>query len=408
LVQSSGFVELSKSLKLPETSDLNTGVIYKGNIAFIHNYMNQSNLGNNLFVGLNAGNFTLGGGSFTNGSLNLGLGSNALNSLTSGSWNIAIGHACMPVTTSGVHNTAIGVFSMNYNTTGSYNVSLGGESLFSNVSGTGNVALGYYAMLENLTGLGNVAVGSNALEQNTSGSDNTAIGKNTLLSNITGFRNTALGNSALANSLGAYNTAIGYDAGTNITTGTNLTLIGQNSEPSSGTTMNQVTLGNNSVTSLRCNVQTITSLSDVRDKKNINGLSLGLDFIMQLKPRQFNWDRREWYDSNTSDGSKMESDPTAGFIAQELDSVQNQFNAPWLKLVLKDNPEKWEATYGNLLPVVVKAVQELKTENDRLKQENSALAEELQKMKGLESRLAVIESYLFKNEETKEIKNAGK
>lgn len=176
LTQSNGYIELTKSLKLQETSDMHTGVIYKGNIAFIHNYMSSSNLGNNLFIGLSSGNFTLGGGSHTNGSLNLGLGSNTLSSLTSGSWNIAIGHACMPVTTSGVHNTAIGDFSMNSNTTGSYNVSLGGESLFSNVSGTGNVALGYYAMHENITGLGNVSVGSSALEQNTSGSDNTAIG----------------------------------------------------------------------------------------------------------------------------------------------------------------------------------------------------------------------------------------
>ena len=39
-------------------------------------------------------------------------------------------------------------------------------------------------------------------------------------------------------------------------------------------------------------------------------------------------------------------------------------NAEWLNLVLKDNPEKWEATYGNLLPVVVKAIQDLKTEKD--------------------------------------------
>ncbi|MBP9582520.1 MAG: hypothetical protein KBE38_10205 [Ignavibacterium sp.] len=36
-------------------------------------------------------------------------------------------------------------------------------------------------------------------------------------------------------------------------------------------------------------------------------------------------------------------------------------------LVLKDNPEKLEATPGNLLPIIVKAIQDLKKENDVLK-----------------------------------------
>ncbi|MBK8553193.1 MAG: tail fiber domain-containing protein [Ignavibacteria bacterium] len=89
---------------------------------------------------------------------------------------------------------------------------------------------------------------------------------------------------------------------------------------------------------------------------------------MKVKPRLFNWDKREWYEGNKSDGSKMKEQPTAGFIAQELDEVQTNENAEWLNLVLKDNPDKIEATYGNLLPVMVKAIQELKDENDMLKE----------------------------------------
>lgn len=408
LTQSNGYIELFKGLRLQETTDLNTGVIYKGTSQFIHNYKNASNMGNNTFVGINSGNFTLGGGSFTGGSMNSGFGANTLAALTTGSWNTALGYFCMNANTSGNYNTAVGHFAMSFNTTGSFNLAIGGQTLYNNISGVGNVAVGYYSMLNNITGGSNVALGNNTLEQNTSGSDNVAIGNGSLGDNITGFRNTAVGDLALTNTLGAYNTALGYDAGSIITTGTNLTLLGQNSQPSSGTTQNQVTLGNNSVTSLRCNVQTITSLSDVRDKKNISELSLGLNFIMNLKPRQFNWDRREWYDNNTADGSKMETDPTAGFIAQELDSVQNEFGAEWLNLVLKDNPDKWEATYGNLLPVVIKAVQELKNENDRLKEENTVLAQEIEKLKNMEERLAKLEYKLSKTEETKKIKNAGK
>ena len=77
---------------------------------------------------------------------------------------------------------------------------------------------------------------------------------------------------------------------------------------------------------------------------------------MTLKPRLFNWDRREWYKDGKSDGSKTQQTPSAGFIAQELDTAQINSNAEWLNLVLKTNPEKLEATYGNLLPVMVKAI----------------------------------------------------
>src|SRR5205823_769805 len=158
------------------------------------------------------------------------------------------------------------------------------------------------------------------------------------------------------------NTALGYLSGLNVGTGSNLTCIGYNAQPTFLSAVNQITLGNSQITSLRCNVTTITSLSDARDKKNIKDLNLGINFLMKLKPRIYNWDKREWYEDNKSDGSKMRETPTAGFIAQELDEVQNSENAEWLNLVLKDNPEKWEATPGNLFPIVVKAIQELKTE----------------------------------------------
>ena len=169
---------------------------------------------------------------------------------------------------------------------------------------------------------------------------------------------------------------MGFNAGGNVSSGTNLVLLGYDAQPSTGVAANEVVLGNGSIQVLRCNVQTITSLSDARDKKNIKDLSLGLDFLMKVKPREFNWDRREWYENGISDGSKIQDHPTAGFIAQEFDSLQTHEHAEWLNLVLKNNPDKWEATYGNLLPVIVKAVQELKQKNDELVLFNQELAEQ--------------------------------
>ena len=69
----------------------------------------------------------------------------------------------------------------------------------------------------------------------------------------------------------------------------------------------------------------------------------------------------------------MKEESTAGFIAQELDEAQSQEHAEWLNLVLKSNPDRLEATPGNLLPIMVKAIQELKKENDGLREEINVL-----------------------------------
>lgn len=45
----------------------------------------------------------------------------------------------------------------------------------------------------------------------------------------------------------------------------------------------------------------------------------------------------------------------SGFIAQDLQAVDDD----WLKLVYAENPEKLEASYGRLIPVLVRAIQDL-------------------------------------------------
>lgn len=393
---------------------LNSGVIFNGADRFIHNYGSY-----NTFMGINAGNFAMTGG------YNTGMGWNSLNSNTTGHYNTALGLSTLYNNTTGYNNTAVGFKSLTLNTTGNENTASGYGSLFSNTSGNYNTAVGSGSLFFNTTGYENTAVGANSLYSSTTGYQNTAIGVLSLTANTTGFWNVALGHNSLAsntegykntavglgslqinsggwnntaigftslfnntygsfntalgmyslfaNILGVDNTAVGYSAGSIITNGTNLTCLGHNAQPTSSTAYNQITLGNNYVTSLRCNVTTITSLSDARDKKNIKDLDLGIDFLMKIKPRLFNWDKREWYENNTSDGSKIQKTPTAGFIAQELDEVQTMRNSEWLNLVLKDNPDKWEATPGNLYPIIVKAIQDLKKENDELLAANDKL-----------------------------------
>ena len=294
------------------------------------------------------------------------------------------------------YNTFIGLNSGNFTMSGSgsnasYNTGVGSSSLTSLTTGYRNTTVGYYS-----------------LRYNTSGNNNTAVGYYSSWHNTTGYGNTALGSQSLYNNTtGNHNTAVGYLAGFTISTGSNLMCLGYNARPTSSSATNQITLGNNQITSLRCNVTTITSLSDARDKKNIGDLNLGLDFLMNVKPRLFNWDRREWYENDVSDGSKIQETPTAGFVAQELDEVQQSENAEWLNLVLKDNPEKLEATPGNLLPIMVKAIQELKIENDELRNKNDKLEEKLLKFEQTQSYL-VGEIEKLKSKEGEILKTSSK
>jgi hypothetical protein len=172
-----------------------------------------------------------------------------------------------------------------------------------------------------------------------------------------------VGYNALSNttsSIIAGNTAIGYNAGSNVITGSGVICIGHNSQASSSSVIGEITIDsgvNNSV--FRVNALSTTYLSDVRDKTDIMDLPLGLSLIKRVRPVIFKWDRRDWYTEGISDGSKKEEKISYGFIAQELDQVQQDMGADWLNLVYKSNPDKLEVTAGQLLVPLIKAVQEL-------------------------------------------------
>ena len=239
------------------------------------------------------------------------------------------------------------------NSIGTANVTLGsgaGDSLTSNNSY--NTLIGMDAGKALNTGTSQVAVGYKALETSTAGTGSVAVGYLALQdSNSTNFV-TAVGWGAGKNATtgGLSSTFIGNGAGMQITTGGQNTCIGFNANPTSVTASYQFTLGSTDIQTLRCNQTSITSLSDARDKTDIVDTPYGLDFINTLKPRQFKWDTR---DGNIKDGTLEQ-----GFIAQELLESANGNNDS-LNLVLEDNPNKLEASAGNLIPLLVKAVQEL-------------------------------------------------
>ena len=298
----------------------------------------------------------------TTGANNTANGVYSLESNTTGNYNTASGVNSLFTNSTGNYNTASGYQSLYSNTTNNHNTASGSLSLYTNTDGGNNTASGYQALQSNTTGSNNTASGAQSLYSNSTGSNNTAIGSGSLYSNTTGTNNTAFGiNSLQSNKTGSNNTAIGFLSNVSDITFTNCTSIGNGAWC---TANNQITLGDTSITSLRCHKIYITSLSDQRDKKDIETLESSLAFVGKLKPVRFNWNMR--------DGGKVDI-PEIGFIAQDLQQVQLDTGMKIPDLVYDENPEKLEASYDTLLPLLVKSIQELSQEIKYLKQEMSDL-----------------------------------
>jgi hypothetical protein len=120
----------------------------------------------------------------------------------------------------------------------------------------------------------------------------------------------------------------------------------------------------------------ISAISDISLKENIRELDTGLSEVMRLKPRRFDW--------KNGDGANV-----AGFIAQELEEVlpelvyDYQYNADTTKKSIK---------MGDILPTLVKAVQELNEKVDKLEAEKVSLLLTLKSVEGIEARLAALEA----------------
>jgi hypothetical protein len=281
----------------------------------------------------------------TYGYQNIALGLGSLATSVSGCFNIGIG-SC----TGG--NGLLGNIYMGYfagrNNGGNYNFAIGQCAMYgsnlSAISGCHNIAMGYKAGFSLCSAsVFNIAIGCGALCNACLSCCNHAFG-------VAALQGTTTGNS---------NTAVGWCAGLTNTYGNNNTFLGNSAFGASATSCNAITLGNSSIATIRAQVTTITALSDCRDKTNICGLPIGLEFIRALRPVKFDWNMRT--------GEKV-GIPESGFIAQELDEVQTRFTATdYLNLILGDNPDRLEAAPGKLLPVLVQAVKELADEVDRLR-----------------------------------------
>jgi hypothetical protein len=284
----------------------------------------------------------------TTGTLNgatdtLGIGKGVFTALTSGDKNIAIGNNVMTAITTGEKNVCIGA-NAGEDLTGNRNVLIGGEGTAKNMtSGDDNIKLGYdgdgtqtgnqnicigrYANSGASSAAENVAIGHSAAKYNNTGNSNVAIGTGALYHQgsaaSTGNGNVAVGAGSQAGAYGTsngpYNTAIGTSTMTDITTGGYNSCIGYFSgtaqAPSGSITTgsNIMCLGHNDISNLYC-ADTSISSSDERDKTDIENFTGGLDFVNQMRPIVYRWDKRSWYAAvdNPSEVKKHEFIATEG------------------------------------------------------------------------------------------------
>ena len=285
------------------------------------------------------------------------LGVDAGDSVTTGTLNTFIGYNAGTAVTTGVSNTSIG-----YEAGGAYNTS------FTTYVG--------YLTGRNLNGNNNTGVGNSAIQGvfgSSTGTDNTGIGFWAMRDITTGTNNTAVGSAA------------GYSS---VTTQSNVTCLGYQSAI---TGSDQVQLGNSSTTTYAYG--SVQNRSDARDKADIQSSNLGLDFVMQLKPRMFRWDMREdyrppspgpdatseeiaaWQEACklanlTHDGTHKRNRFHYGLVAQEVKATMDAMGVDfggYQDHSIKGGDDVLSIGYEEMIAPLIKAIQELKAEFDAYK-----------------------------------------
>jgi hypothetical protein len=227
--------------------------------------------------------------------------------------------------------------------------------------------------------------GEDAGKTLTTGSNNTGIGYQAggAEATMTGSENTCLGNYAgFGLTSGSSNVILGYDCAHNLSSGSNNIMIGNDAGTTGspggniGTGSNNLHLGDENISS--CQIQTDwTVASDQRDKTDFTALDIGLDFVNDLKPYTYKWDKRIKYvskenrntvdlDSITHDGTHKEGWLDIGFKAQDVEALEKAAgykisDKTNLTTSLTEDGKQYGIKYSNFVPILVKAIQELST-----------------------------------------------
>jgi hypothetical protein len=276
---------------------------------------------------------------------NTAYGYDALTSNTTGAYNVGVGFDALKLSTSSQFSTAVGYSALSSNLIGSINTAVGALALQKNVAGISNTAIGHGSLAE--------VIGNGYI----SGSRNTAIGSYSQASNVSGQENVSVGSSALnVNTSGSYNVAIGNSSLGGCTGSSNLEIRSGNFPAFNITNQNNyISLGSSQSTMAYIKIAwTITS--DARDKMNFGDVPHGLEFVTKLKPVS--------YQHKLSREEEVAHGPVRyGFLAQDILELEPDDSV----IIDANDPESLRLTESNLFAVLVKAIQELKSELDDYK-----------------------------------------
>jgi hypothetical protein len=273
---------------------------------------------------------------------NIVIGHSSLsNSGLSGTGNIVIGNLIASAITSGDDNVLIGGGAGDRISTGDSNVAIGTNAGISITTGTGNLFVGYAAGNNsgiNLTGNNNVVLGRSAGLDITSGFENTLSGYLAGESITTGDSNVFVG--ALSGdtvTTGDDNIFIGRGAGNpgnganptndsqnNIIIGTNIGIY----NAAAATANNNFVLGNYNTDRYYYfgDLNQQINGSDERDKISIATSSLGLDFIREVQPKTYRWNKRSRYLNDADNDQRFaDSESSYGIIIQDILSLTGSY-----------------------------------------------------------------------------------
>ena len=330
----------------------------------------------------------------TSGRYNSSVGSYSLHDNTTGQRNTVLGYNTAANVTTGSYNTVLGMQAGVDLTTGGYNTFVGSYCGDELIGGSNNTALGY-AAYQHSAGKLNVAIGNGAMN-NTGGSGdspyaNTAVGATSLKSLQNGASgNIGLGLQALPGcTTGDYNIGIGYKSGENLTTGSYNIAIGRENDFSASNASGQIVIGRGCATTENYQVAigytngvirnefdtdaTWTQSSDLRKKKNINDMNLGLEFIDKLRPITYQWKPNnelpeqfdEYAEENTKDIETVMSGLGAQDVKQALEEVGYTERFPGWK---EDTDGSQRISKEEFVIPLINAIQELKAEVEMLKE----------------------------------------
>ena len=124
---------------------------------------------------------------------------------------------------------------------------------------------------------------------------------------------------------------------------------------------------------------TVHSLSDIRIKKDVADLTDGLDIVKQLKPKTFKYtEDSEYYNEKAKDKIKY------GFIANEVEVVAPQYTDTGDgRIGGKEVDDFKTLSTTKMIPMLVKAIQELSAKNDTLE---TQVADLITRVKALEDK----------------------